>query len=83
MSNCLIGLVLLAADVSSAFLVQPRLAVHQHGARVSLPTMQFGGGGDKEPKGLSRDSEPDQFFATNMDDMSDAEKLKSPVLLLG
>ena len=30
------------------------------------PVCQFGGKPDTEPKGLSRDSEPDEFFATNM-----------------
>ena len=47
------------------------------------PKMQFGGGPDTEPKGLSRDNEPDEFFATNMDDMSDAEKIRSPVVIGG
>ena len=74
------------------------------------PVCQFGGKPDTEPKGLSRDSEPEEFFATNMgahaaayvphvlaaspyvcalvahgcaDDMSDAEKLKSPVVIGG
>ena len=44
--------------------------------------MQFGGG-KPERDGLTRDSEPDEFFATNMDDMSDEEKLKSPVVIGG
>ena len=30
------------------------------------PVCQFGGKPDTEPKGLSRDSEPEEFFATNM-----------------
>ncbi|EOD37839.1 hypothetical protein EMIHUDRAFT_225121 [Emiliania huxleyi CCMP1516] len=42
---------------------------------------QFGGG--EKPKGLSRDSEPEEFFKTNMDAMSDEEKLKSPVVWIG
>ena len=42
--------------------------------------MQFGGG---EPgKGLTRENEPEEFFSTNMDDMSDAEKIKSKIQLL-
>ena len=40
---------------------------------------QFGDGGPK----LTRDSEPDEFFSTNMDSMSDAEKLKNPVVIGG
>lgn len=34
-------------------------------SRFAHPRCQFGGGGD-EPKGLSRDSEPEEFFSTNM-----------------
>jgi hypothetical protein len=73
---------------SSALLVQgPRAAVSTPQravvSRLRLPpTMQFGGN-KNEPKGLSRDAEPDQFFKTNMDDMSDAEKIRSPVVLAG
>ena len=48
----------------------------------SAPRMQFGGG-EPERKGLTRDNEPDEFFSTNMDDMSDEEKLKSPVVIGG
>jgi hypothetical protein len=72
---------------SSALLVQgPRAVSTPQRAVVSRlrlpPTMQFGGN-KNEPKGLSRDAEPDQFFKTNMDDMSDAEKIKSPVVIAG
>ena len=73
---------------SSALLAQgPRAAVSTPQramvSRLGLPpTMQFGGN-KNEPKGLTRDAEPDQFFKTNMDDMSDAEKIKSPVVLGG
>jgi len=51
--------------------------------RASLPLCQFGGPPDTEPRGLTRDNEPENFFSTNMDDMSDAEKLKSPVIIGG
>jgi len=74
----------------SALLVQPTWAAVAPQrvlvSRLSLPpTMQFGGGKkpDTEPKGLTRDNEPDEFFSTNMDDMSDAEKIKSPVVIGG
>ena len=40
---------------------------------------QFGDGGPK----LTRDSEPEEFFSTNMDSMSDADKLKNPVVIGG
>lgn len=71
-----LGLVLVAFDTSSAFVLQPRLATPQSANRVGV-AMQFKG--PDEPTGLTRDNEPEQFFATNMDDMTDEEKLKSPV----
>ena len=36
---------------------------------------------DEEPKKLTRDNEPEDYFATNMDKMSDGEKL--PVAIAG
>lgn len=38
-------------------------------------------GGDDEPQGLTRDNEPEDFFQTNTDKMTDAEKL--PIALAG
>lgn len=40
----------------------------------------FGEGGDEPPK-LTRDSEPDEYFSSNMDKMSDSDKL--PIALAG
>jgi len=37
--------------------------------------------GDEPPKKLTRDSEPEDYFKTNMDKMTDSEKI--PVALLG
>ena len=76
-------LVILAAP-TLALLVQPRVAAPAmlRAARTARPSMQFGGG-EPERKGITRDSEPEEFFATNMDDMSDAEKLRSPVVIGG
>ena len=51
---------------------------HNHQLTRKIPT-QFGDGGPK----LTRDSEPDEFFSTNMDSMSDADKLKNPVVIGG
>ena len=51
---------------------------HNHQLTRNIPT-QFGDGGPK----LTRDSEPEEFFSTNMDSMSDAEKLKNPVVIGG
>uniref|UniRef100_A0A7S4MDA1 Photosystem I reaction center subunit VIII n=1 Tax=Prymnesium polylepis TaxID=72548 RepID=A0A7S4MDA1_9EUKA len=55
----------------------PRLAVR----RAVGPSCQFG---EPENKGgLTRDNEPEEFFKTNMDDMTDAEKLKLPGVWIG
>merc|ERR1719491_1042763 len=44
--------------------------------------MGFGMGDDDEPpKQLTRDNEPDEYFSSKMDEMSDGEKL--PVALAG
>lgn len=34
--------------------------------RTTRPRAQFGNNQDTEPKGLSRDNEPEEFFSTNM-----------------
>ena len=77
----LVVLAFLVANCSS-LLVQPRLAQPRGTLRAGVAKMQFGGG-KPERQGLTRDSEPEEFFSTNMDDMSDAEKLKSPVVIGG
>ena len=75
-------LVALFVSSASSLLVQPRFAVSTPAAARALrATMQFGGKPERE--GLTRDNEPDEFFSTNMDDMSDEEKLKSPVVIGG
>lgn len=77
-----------------------------HVGRSVPPRCQFG---ERERKALTRDSEPDDFFKTNMgersspsgyiygiilcpyshsflflaDDMSDAEKIRSPAVIIG
>ena len=66
---------------AAALLVQPRILTPALRSRFSPATMQFGGKPERE--GLTRDTEPDEFFSTNMDDMSDEEKLKSPVVIGG
>eukprot|EP00986_Skeletonema_menzelii_P016485 scaffold14786_cov127-Skeletonema_menzelii.AAC.2 len=38
-------------------------------------------GGEQERKKLTRDSEPDEFFSTNTDKMSDEEKI--PIAIAG
>merc|ERR1719201_1054125 len=56
----------------------PRLATR----RTAGPSCQFGGG-EPERKAITRDTEPEEFFKTNMDDMTDAEKLASPAVWIG
>ena len=46
----------------------------------TTPLHMFGEEGE-EPKKLTRDSEPEEYFSSNMDKMSDGEKL--PVALAG
>jgi len=67
-------------QLTAAPLVRPATA-GLTALRTTMPRAQFGGGGDP-PQGLSRDNE-EEFFKTNMDEMSDAEKLKSPAVYLG
>ena len=42
---------------------------------------QFGEQDNRERKGLTRENEPDEFFSTNTDKMSDAEKI--PIAIAG
>lgn len=54
-----------------------------HSARLVSPKCQFGGFGGPERDGLTRDNEPDEYFATNFDKMTDEEKFKSPGVYIG
>jgi len=47
----------------------------------TVVNMGFMGGDDDPPKTLTRESEPDDFFQTNTDKMSDEDKL--PIALAG
>ena len=50
--------------------------------KITSSTIHMGFGmPDEETKKLTRENEPDQYFATNMDKMSDQEKL--PVAIAG
>eukprot|EP01082_Thalassiosira_pseudonana_P009314 g8341.t1 g8341 contig29:297136-297456(+) len=49
----------------------------QHTSPIVLSVL----GGEPERKALTRDSEPDEFFSTNTDKMSDEEKL--PIAIAG
>lgn len=82
MKSTSFAFLLVALTQASALLVQPRVTTPALRSRVTQARMQFGGG-KPERDGLTRDNEPEEFFATNMDDMSDEEKLKSPVVIGG
>lgn len=99
----------LSLQLAAAPFLRPATATAR---RSVTPTAQFGGDG-KQPRGISRDSEPEEFFKTNMgmcahcparahidahyvararaqcpschlaDEMTDAEKLKSPAVYIG
>ena len=78
----------LAVLSCSGLRVQPGVnSISPHSAMASRlgvpPKMQFGGGPPSEQQGLSRENEPEEYFKTNMDDMTDAEKIKSPVVIGG
>ena len=75
-------LVLAALAPALSLLVQPRLAISAVAPMRARPSMQFGGG-KPEKQGLTRDNEPDEFFKSSFDDLSDAEKLKSPAVVGG
>merc|ERR1711892_396136 len=82
----LLSLLVLAG--ASALQLQPLMRVADVGASPlrgpAAPRCQFGQKKpDTEQKGISRDSEPEEFFASDWDDLSDAEKLKSPVVIGG
>ncbi len=77
--------VVLLPTVSVAFVTPQPFAINPCSRSASFRTiryMGFGlGDGDEPPKKLTRESEPEDYFATNMDKMSDSEKI--PVALLG
>eukprot|EP00568_Trieres_chinensis_P004088 CAMPEP_0183294842 /NCGR_PEP_ID=MMETSP0160_2-20130417/3006_1 /TAXON_ID=2839 ORGANISM="Odontella Sinensis, Strain Grunow 1884" /NCGR_SAMPLE_ID=MMETSP0160_2 /ASSEMBLY_ACC=CAM_ASM_000250 /LENGTH=101 /DNA_ID=CAMNT_0025456215 /DNA_START=79 /DNA_END=384 /DNA_ORIENTATION=- len=47
----------------------------------SRSRLNMGFMGDEEPKKLTRDNEPEEYFSSNLDKMSDQEKL--PIALAG
>jgi len=73
------ALFLLLVNTSEAFMIRTptaaasstRQTIHQ----------RFGFMGDQEREKLTRDNEPEEFFATNTDKMSDQEKI--PIAIAG
>mmetsp|Transcript_5642 Transcript_5642/g.8364 ORF Transcript_5642/g.8364 Transcript_5642/m.8364 type:complete len:104 (-) Transcript_5642:256-567(-) len=47
----------------------------------STPLNMGFGMGDEEPKKLTRENEPDEYFSSKLDEMSDGEKI--PIALMG
>ncbi len=79
-----IAVLLLPTLTVLAFVTPQPFAIHPCSRSASsrtISSMGFGLGGDEPPKKLTRESEPEDYFATNMDKMSDSEKI--PVALLG
>lgn len=56
---------------------------HRESSRVQA-TMILGGGEDDEDKPkLTRETEPDQYFASNFETLSAQDKLKDPLVIIG
>ena len=69
------------AFTQSATLSRTGVIARAKSAPFTRINMGFGLGDEDEPKKLTRENEPEDYFATNMDKMSDTEKL--PVALAG
>ena len=79
-----IATLLLTVFVSaSAFAPSTSLNVVKGIVTTSVPktTVNMGFGLDEEPKKLTRENEPDEYFSSKMDEMSDEEKI--PIALAG
>ena len=67
---------------ASAFAPQPNNHMLSRTTTPSTTTTQiYQLGGEQERKKLTRDSEPDEFFSTNTDKMTDEEKI--PIAIMG
>ena len=67
---------------SSAFVPSTGLSRAQSVSFKQSTTLNMGFGlGDDEPKKLTRENEPEEFFSTNLDKLSDEEKI--PIALMG
>ena len=75
------ALLVAVLSVASVGAFAPATSISQRPAvsAPSTPLYMFGEG--EEPKKLTRDNEPDEYFSSNMDKMSDQEKL--PIALAG
>lgn len=55
---------------------------HRGSSRVQA-TMILGGGEDDDKPKLTRETEPDQYFASNFESLSAQDKLKDPLVIIG
>ena len=65
--------------MASAFAPQSNLVTRTTSSPSTTQIYQLGG--EQERKKLTRDSEPDEFFSTNTDKMTDEEKI--PIAIAG
>ena len=66
---------------ASAFAPQPNHILSRSTTPSTTTTQIYQLGGEQERKKLTRDSEPDDFFSTNTDKMTDEEKI--PIAIMG
>ena len=66
---------------ASAFAPQPNHMLSRTTSTTPTTTQIYQLGGEQERKKLTRDSEPDDFFSTNTDKMTDEEKI--PIAIMG
>eukprot|EP00542_Grammatophora_oceanica_P009313 CAMPEP_0194045542 /NCGR_PEP_ID=MMETSP0009_2-20130614/16848_1 /TAXON_ID=210454 /ORGANISM="Grammatophora oceanica, Strain CCMP 410" /LENGTH=102 /DNA_ID=CAMNT_0038690415 /DNA_START=93 /DNA_END=401 /DNA_ORIENTATION=- len=83
MMKCVIAVlvVLMCIASTSAFVTRPAARSQVAFRQKVQPLNGFGSGFDDEPKTLTRESEPEEYFATNTDKMSDEEKI--PIAIAG
>ena len=80
------SLVILLAIVATVAAFSPgsmtrRVAVRSSSSSSSSPLNMGFGAPDPDQKRMTRDNEPDEYFVTNTDKMSDEEKL--PIAIMG
>ena len=76
------SLLVLLAIVSMATSFTPQsTTLSRTTASTPSTTKLYQLGGEQERKSLTRESEPDEFFSTNTDKMSDEEKI--PIAIMG
>ena len=75
------SLITLLAIITMASAFAPQASQLSRTNTPTTTTQIYQLGGEQERKKLTRDSEPDEFFSTNTDKMSDEEKI--PIAIAG